>query len=53
MEEPFQRLIRERRLIAWNYDGFWSAMDTFKDKKRFDDMFDRGETPWKVWDKNG
>ena len=53
VEEPFQRLIRERRLIAYNYDGFWGAIDTFKDKKRFDDLFAKGETPWKVWGQNG
>jgi len=53
VEAPFQRLILERRLIAYNYDGFWAAMDTFKDKKRFDDMVDKGETPWRVWDRNG
>ena len=51
VEQPFQRLIGEKRLMAYNYDGFWAAMDTFKDKKRFDDMFDTGETPWKVWEK--
>lgn len=53
VEEPFQRLIHERRLLAYNYDGFWAAMDTFKDKKRFDTMFERGETPWQVWNRGG
>jgi hypothetical protein len=30
-------------------------MDTFKEKKLFDDMHARGEMPWAVWDphKNG
>ena len=51
VEEPFQRLIEERRLMAHRYDGFWSAMDTFKDKLNFDNMFARGETPWAVWKK--
>jgi len=50
VEEPFQRLIQERRLIAYNYDGFWAAMDTFKDKKRLDAMVEQGDTPWRVWD---
>ena len=31
--EPFQRLIRERQLAAYEYDGFFAAMDTFKDKQ--------------------
>jgi len=51
VEEPFQRLIAERRLRAYRYDGFWAAMDTFKDKTTFDAMHARGETPWAVWRK--
>ncbi len=31
------------------YDGFWSCMDTYKDKQRFEDMVARGQTPWEVW----
>ena len=49
VEEPFLRLIPERKLIAYKYTGFWSAMDTFKDKKKFDTMYDSGDTPWEVW----
>jgi glucose-1-phosphate cytidylyltransferase len=47
--EPFQRLIRDARLIAYRYAGFWAAMDTFKDKLWFDDMAARRVTPWEVW----
>jgi glucose-1-phosphate cytidylyltransferase len=49
VEAPFQRLIAKRALAAYKHDGFWAAMDTFRDKKRFDDMYARGETPWKMW----
>jgi glucose-1-phosphate cytidylyltransferase len=47
--EPFQRLIAEKRLYAYKYDEFWAAMDTFKEKQKFDEMYARGEAPWKVW----
>jgi len=47
--EPFQRLIREQRLGAHVYDGFWASMDTFKDKQYLDDIHRRGESPWEVW----
>ena len=52
VEAPFRRLIEARRLKAYRYEGFWSAMDTFKDKKNFDEMVERGQTPWRVWDKS-
>jgi glucose-1-phosphate cytidylyltransferase len=47
--QPFQRLIRESRLNAYKYDKFWAAMDTFKEKQRFDEMYARGDAPWQVW----
>ena len=49
VEEPFQRLIPQRKLAAFRYTGFWQAMDTLKDKITFDRMEGRGECPWKVW----
>ncbi|MEZ5499028.1 MAG: sugar phosphate nucleotidyltransferase [Steroidobacteraceae bacterium] len=49
VEEPFQRLISERKLITWHHDGFWQPMDTFKDKVAYDRMEARGECPWMLW----
>ena len=47
--EPFQRLIQEKQLSAYQYDGFFSAMDTFKDKQVLDNLYERGNPPWEVW----
>ncbi len=49
LNEPFRRLVGERQLVANRYDGFWAAMDTFKDKQILDDMYARGNAPWEVW----
>jgi glucose-1-phosphate cytidylyltransferase len=49
VEEPFQRLIEQKQLLAYKYSGFWACMDTFKDKQQLDDMYSRGEAPWEVW----
>lgn len=49
VEAPFRRLIEERRLATYCHDGFWRAMDTYKDKKAFDDMCDRDYRPWEIW----
>jgi glucose-1-phosphate cytidylyltransferase len=49
VEEPFQRLIKEQRLYSKKYEGFWAAMDTFKDKKKLDDLYESGERPWMIW----
>ena len=47
--EPFQRLIEDQQLSAYEYDGFFAAMDTFKDKQRLDDLYEGGQPPWQVW----
>jgi glucose-1-phosphate cytidylyltransferase len=49
VEEPFQRLILQKELLAYEYNGFWANMDTYKDKKRLDDLATQGKTPWQVW----
>jgi glucose-1-phosphate cytidylyltransferase len=47
--EPFQRLVAARRLAAYEYDGFWMSMDTFKDRQQLEDIYARGHAPWEVW----
>lgn len=49
VHEPFHRLIDQGQLIGYPYDGFWMAMDTFKQKQELDEMYSRGEAPWEVW----
>ena len=51
VQEPFQRLIREKQLLAYTYDGFWKAMDTFADKREFDNLVATGRTTWQLWNK--
>jgi glucose-1-phosphate cytidylyltransferase len=49
--QPFQRLIRENKLMTCKYGGFWACMDTFKEKQRLEDMSAKGGALWQVWDK--
>jgi glucose-1-phosphate cytidylyltransferase len=48
--EPFQRLIARQEITAYKHNGFWACVDTLKEKKLFDDLYARGETPWAVWE---
>jgi glucose-1-phosphate cytidylyltransferase len=45
--EAFARLIAERELIAYRYEGFWGPMDTIKDKQRLDALAESGLAPWR------
>jgi glucose-1-phosphate cytidylyltransferase len=51
--EPFNRLIGEKQLIGYSYDGFWASMDTFKDKQKLEGLLAGGTAPWEVWKSNG
>jgi glucose-1-phosphate cytidylyltransferase len=44
--EPFNRLIKAGKLMAYKYEGFWRAMDTLRDRQILEEMVERGETPW-------
>jgi len=49
VQEPFRRLVAEEQLLAYQYDGFWASMDTFKDKQYLEDLYAKGNAPWQVW----
>ncbi len=51
--EPFQRLIDEKQLLGYTYDGFWAGMDTFKDRQSLESLWGSGNAPWHVWRDNG
>lgn len=44
--EPFERLAAGGRLHSHRHDGFWACMDTYKDARRLNDLWDAGEAPW-------
>jgi len=48
VREPFSRLIKERKIMGYEYDRFWS-MDTFKEQQELSDICARGDAPWEVW----
>jgi glucose-1-phosphate cytidylyltransferase len=48
--EPMERLAREGQLMAYRHNSFWQCMDTLRDKKLLQDLWDAGSAPWKVWE---
>ena len=47
VEETFARLIADRELVAYPYEGFFGAMDTIKDRQRLEEMYESGRAPWR------
>jgi glucose-1-phosphate cytidylyltransferase len=51
VEQPFNRLVEQRKLTVMQWEGFWQCMDTLKDKIALDRLEARGTCPWMVWSK--
>src|SRR5262245_26494216 len=48
-QQPLSRLAADGQLSLYKHPGFWKSMDTYRDFVEYNDMWKRGETPWKVW----
>lgn len=47
--EPMEALAKEGQLMAYRHHGFWQPMDTLREVKVLNQMWDGGTAPWKVW----
>jgi glucose-1-phosphate cytidylyltransferase len=47
--EPLTGLAKSGQLSMYKHEGFWHAMDTYKDFLDLNKMWDEGKNPWKVW----
>ena len=47
--EPLAELAADAELMAFYHRGFWQAMDTLRDKNQLEELWARGNPPWKVW----
>jgi glucose-1-phosphate cytidylyltransferase len=48
--EPMERLAAAGELMAFRHDGFFYAMDTFREYQQLNELWNRGEAPWRVWE---
>jgi glucose-1-phosphate cytidylyltransferase len=49
-QDPVQRLARAGKVVAYRHTGFWSCMDTLREKNMLEDLWRTGNAPWQVWD---
>jgi glucose-1-phosphate cytidylyltransferase len=47
--EPLERLAAEGELSAYFHEGFWQPMDTLRDRRQLEEMWESGRAAWKVW----
>jgi glucose-1-phosphate cytidylyltransferase len=46
---PMQRLAADGELMAYQHEGFFQAMDTYREYELLNDLWARNQAPWKVW----
>jgi glucose-1-phosphate cytidylyltransferase len=47
--DPIERLAHEGQLMGYRHYGFWSCMDTLKEKNFLEELWASGKAPWRIW----
>src|SRR5580658_1889588 len=50
VEDAIVRLVPQGRVLAYPYKGYWSPADTVKERAQLEEMYQRGNCPWMIWD---
>ena len=48
-KEPMRTLVNRKELAGYIHNGFWQCMDTKREKDKLEELWSRGDAPWKVW----
>ena len=48
-QKPLERLAADGQLVAYRHEGFFFAMDTFREYQYLNDLWAKDKAPWKVW----
>ena len=47
---PLVHLAKDGELMAYRHYGFWQCMDTLRDRKLLESLWESGDAPWRIWD---
>ncbi len=47
--QPLEQLVKEQQLVAYRHEGFFFAMDTYREYLYLNQLWDGGQAPWKTW----
>jgi glucose-1-phosphate cytidylyltransferase len=49
-KEPLENIAKDGEMNSFKHTGFWKPMDTLRDKKEMEELWQSGKAPWKIWD---
>lgn len=47
--EPLQQLAKDQQLVVYLHKGFWQPMDTFREWRLLNELWESNRAPWKNW----
>jgi glucose-1-phosphate cytidylyltransferase len=47
--EPLERMAHDGQLAAFSHRGFWRPMDTLRDQRELEALWNSGAAPWRCW----
>jgi glucose-1-phosphate cytidylyltransferase len=50
--DALEKLAGEGELVAYRHDSFWQCMDTLRDKRLLESLWQSGRAPWQTWSGN-
>jgi glucose-1-phosphate cytidylyltransferase len=50
VEDAIVRLVRQNKVLAYPYKGYWTPADTVKERAQLEDRYQRADCPWMIWD---
>jgi len=48
-KEPLEKLVRKGDLKSFKHEGFWQPMDTYRESKELNELWEKNQAPWKIW----
>jgi len=48
-KDPLESIAKQGELMVHKHYGFWHCMDTQRDKKKLEELWQSNQAPWKVW----
>jgi glucose-1-phosphate cytidylyltransferase len=48
-QKPLKNLAKDEKMYTYKHTGFWKPMDTLRDKRELEKLWNSKKAPWKVW----
>ena len=47
---PIKALVADKEMMIYEHDGFWQPMDSGREYRALNEMYNRSNAPWVIWE---